>query len=148
MREDWALRAASSTLTAGFVSALTLAGFGFAAFASVFVRVAAGLLALKHIALYKEEDGFDFSAHATPRSGYVVGEHSHFACAALKHYLMHGNHQQKELVCLVIAFQLRQLIGNRRCAAHIAMAYRPGPMITHGIRQRRRRIAAIAAVTM
>ena len=45
MREDWALRAASSTLTAGFVSALTLAGFGFAAFVSVFVRVAAGLLA-------------------------------------------------------------------------------------------------------
>ena len=41
MREDWALRAASSTLTAGFVSALTLAGFGFAAFFSVFVRVAA-----------------------------------------------------------------------------------------------------------
>ena len=35
----------SSTLTAGFVSALTLAGFGFAAFVSVFVRVAAGLLA-------------------------------------------------------------------------------------------------------
>ena len=39
------MRAASSTLTAGFVSALTLAGFGFAAFVSVFVRVAAGLLA-------------------------------------------------------------------------------------------------------
>ncbi len=30
----------SSTLTAGFVSALALAGFGFAAFVSVFVRVA------------------------------------------------------------------------------------------------------------
>ena len=68
--------------------------------------VTASLLALKHIALYKEEDGFDFSAHATPRSGYVMGEYSHFACAALKHYLMHGNHQQRELVCLVIAFSL------------------------------------------
>lgn len=68
-------------------------------------RVTLSLEALKDIAVYKDGDAFDWSEYATPRvrSGRTS---CHFSAAALRYYLDHGNYQQKDRICLLIAHSL------------------------------------------
>lgn len=68
-------------------------------------RVTACLQALLHIARCYKEDGVDWSVHATPPGG-SVGRLRHFACMALRHYLMRGDRHQKELICALISSSL------------------------------------------